>query len=227
MGIFENVYLKKRNQGSVRSIAFKICIWFSFTVLAYMGSSTLSLGQSQKRIVQLSGVVLAEDSISGVPGVHVYVPKAGRGTTTNHMGFFSMPVLVGDSIVISSVGYQRQHYIVPSGGSEYQTIIITLVPDVTFLREIEIVPFPTEEVFKEAILALNIPPKDEQVNKNFNEELLALMLQTTPLDGRMNQRYSLEQWANSQTDRYHPVTNPFLNPFNWAKFFKSLKDKKK
>ncbi len=30
--------------------------------------------------------------MSGVPGVHVYVPKAGRGTTSNNVGFFSMAV---------------------------------------------------------------------------------------------------------------------------------------
>lgn len=205
----------------------KIFIFFILTVLAYAANYTVAEAQSQKRIIQLSGVVIGEDSISPLPGVHVYVPKAGRGTTTNHVGFFSMPVLVGDSIVISSVGYQRQHYIVPASTSEFQTIIVTMVQDVTFLREVEIVPFPTEEVFKEAVLALNVPTQDESVNKNFNEELLALMLQTTPHDGRMNQRYSLDQWANSQTDRYHPVTNPFLNPFNWVKFFRSLKDKKK
>jgi hypothetical protein len=181
--------------------------------------------QSRKRVIQLSGIVMGSDSASFVPGVHVYVPKAGRGTTTNEVGFFSMPVLVGDSIVISSVGYHRQHYIVPPTASEYQTIIITMVEDVTFLKEVEIVPFPTEEVFKEAVLALNVPTEaiDE---KNLNAELLALMLKTTPPDGPQNARYSLDQWANAQNSKYQPVTNPLLNPFNWAKFFNSLKKKK-
>ena len=64
--------------------------------------------KQKKRVIQLSGVVLEEDSVSGVPvpGVHIYVPKAGRGTTTNGMGFFSMPVLEGDEIIISAVGYR-------------------------------------------------------------------------------------------------------------------------
>src|SRR5687768_13210014 len=72
--------------------------------------------QQKKRVIQLSGVVLEEDSVSGVPvpGVHIYVPKAGRGTTTNGMGFFSMPVLEGDEIVISAVGYDRQNVTVAS-----------------------------------------------------------------------------------------------------------------
>jgi hypothetical protein len=156
----------------------------------------------------------------------IYVPKAGRGTTTNSVGFFSMPVLVGDSLVISSVGYQRQHYIIPNTAKEYQTIIITMVEDITFLKEVEIVPFPTEEVFKEAVLALDVPLDGTLDSKNLNAELLALMLRTTPLDGPQNQRYSLDQWAAYQNRSYQPVTNTLLNPFNWVKFFNSLKKKK-
>lgn len=195
-------------------------------VLIVFGLSFDSHAQNQRRIIQLSGVIMGSDSASFVPGVHIYVPKAGRGTTTNSVGFFSMPVLVGDSIVISSVGYQRQHYIVPNSSKEYQTIIVTMVEDVTFLKEIEIVPFPTEEVFKEAVLALNMPMDQQVDQKNLNAELLALMLRTTPLDGPQNQRYSLDQWAAYQNRNYQPVTNPLTNPFNWVKFFNSLKKKK-
>jgi hypothetical protein len=206
----------------------RIFILLGFSGFMWVLNPSIGHAQTQKRVIQLSGVVLGEDSISSLPGVYIYVPKAGRGTTTNSVGFFSMPVLVGDSIVISSIGYQRQYYIVPKSANEYQTIIVTMVEDVTYLKEIEIVPFPTEEVFKEAILALNIPTEDRSIDqKNFSQELLALMLKTTPMDGRMNQRYSLDEWANSQNLKYQPLTNPFLNPFNWAKFFKSLKDKKK
>jgi hypothetical protein len=188
--------------------------------------SNPAVAQQQKRIIQLSGIVM--DTVEGpIPGVHIYVPKAGRGVTSNGVGFFTMPVLVGDSIVVSSVGYQRQYYIVPESASEYLTIIVPMVQDVTYLREIEIVPYPTEEVFKEAVLALNIPAGPNVDAKNMNAELLALMLKTTPMNGPQNQRYYLNQWAASQNDRYMPVTNPFLNPFNWVKFFNGLKKNKK
>src|SRR5690349_4677505 len=167
------------------------------------------------------------DTVSGpLPGVHVYIPKAGRGTQTNAVGFFSLPVLVGDSIVISSVGYKRQHYIVPTTATEFFTIIVPMVEDVTYLKEVVIVPYPTEEVFKEAVLALNLPSDKAIDSKNLNAELLALILKTTPMDGPLNQRYALSQWAASQNDKFMPVTNPFLNPFNWVKFFNGLKKKK-
>lgn len=205
---------------------------FGFLAFALLGlASVPSFSQTQRRIIQLSGVILSEDekgNVYQIPGVHVYVPKAGRGTTTNSLGFFSMPVLAGDSIVISSVGYVRQHYIVPNHPSEYLTIVVELVQDITFLKEIEVLSFPTEEVFKEAILALNIPTDNSGIDqRNLNQELLALMLKTTPMDGPMNQRYYLDQWASSAQYKYGPQMNPFLNVFNWAKFFKSLQQDKK
>ncbi len=197
------------------------------SIIAFFGGIILTHtaeAQQQKRVIQLSGVVI--DTLTGpVPGVHVYIPKAGRGVTTNAVGFFSLPVLVGDSIVISSVGYKRQHYIVPESAPEYLTIVVPMVEDVTVLKEVVIMPYPTEEVFKEAVLALNLPPDDLMKKDNLNEELLALMLKTAPMDGPMNQRYTLDQWAASHGDKYMPVTNPFLNAFNWVKFFNSLKKK--
>jgi hypothetical protein len=106
--------------------------------------------------------------------------------------------------------------------------VVELVQDVTYLKEVEVLSFPTEEVFKEAILALNIPTDDSKIDQRYlNQELLALMMKTTPMDGPMNQRYYLDQWATSGQYKYGPQTNPFLNVFNWAKFFQSLKQDKK
>jgi hypothetical protein len=190
-------------------------------VLCWAGSFNQADAQN-KRVIQLSGIVM--DTTTGpLPGVHVYIPKAGRGATTNGVGFFSLPVLTGDSIVISSVGYQRQSYIVPPSDKEFVTIVVPMVEDITLLKEVVIVPYPTEEVFKEAVLALNLPPDNQIDEKNMNAELLALMLKTTPMDGPLNQRYALNQWASHQNDKFMPVTNPFLNPFNWVKFFNGLK----
>ena len=187
--------------------------------------ATDSHAQQPKRVIQLSGVTM--DTLTGpVPFVNIYVPAAGRGVKTNTVGFFSLPVLAGDSVVISAVGYQRQYLVVPYNAEEYMTIFVSMVEDVTYLREVEILSYPTEEVFKEAVLALNLPP-EEIDEKNLNAELLALMLKTTPMDGPLNQRYSLNQWAASQNDKFMPVTNPFLNPFNWVKFFNGLKKSKK
>jgi hypothetical protein len=211
----------------VRKLLISGLILILFTIVA----TQKAYAQRERRIIQLSGVVLGlndkEEAIQ-LPGVNIYVPKAGSGTHTNIVGFFSMPVLVGDSVIISYVGYERQYYIVPDHPSQFLTVVIQMIQDTTYLDPVTIYSFPTEEIFKEAVLALNIPTDDQSIDrKNMNAELLALMLKTTPMDGPQNQRYYLNQMAINQGSQYAPITNPLFNPFNWAKFFRSLKQNKK
>jgi len=207
---------------------FAFVVMLTAIVGAFFSSTTAQAQAGRRHLIQLSGIVLGEeDSVRGLPGVHVYVPKAGRGTVSNFTGFFSMPVLPGDSIVISSVGYLRQHYIVPNVPEDFLTIVVEMTTDNTFLREVTILPFPTEEVFKQAVLAMNVPMTNGIDPRNLNAELMALMMRTTPMDGNLNYRYYMEQYNQSIYNKQMGVTNPFLNPFNWAKFFRDLKANKK
>lgn len=192
------------------------------------GMMTVSTSQAQvkRKIIQLSGIILGEDSVRGLPGVNIYVPKAGRGTVSQPNGFFSLPVLVGDSVVFSSVGYNRQYHIMEDTNEEYVTIVVELTTDNTVLGNVIIMPFPTEEVFKQAVLALNVPMDNGIDKRNLNSELMALMMRTTPMDGSLNYRYYMDQYNQSIMDKSVVRTNPFLNPFNWARFFRDLKKNK-
>ena len=65
--------------------------------------------------------------------------------------------------------------IVPDSSPEFSTVIIEMTEDVTRLPEVVIMPYPTEEIFKEAVLALNIPMDENGVDKkNLNELKLPL-----------------------------------------------------
>ncbi len=199
-----------------------------FLLVVLLSMVTVDDGRAQGgdyQIIQFSGVVLRPDSTGGVPGVHVYVPKAGRGTTTNQFGYFSMPTLAGDSVVISAVGFRKQSYIVPSDQGEAITILIPLEEDTIMLPEIEIFPYPTEELLKEAILAMRLPNQAEYdaINRNLNEQTMAEMFRSMPMDGSMNYKYYLNQRLTYMHDGYGPRYNPLLNPFAWAEFFKSVK----
>lgn len=181
--------------------------------------------QAKMRVIQLSGIVLGEDSINGLPGVHIYVPKAGRGTTTNGYGYFSMPVLINDSIAISAIGYEPQHFIVPPDKGENFTVIIQMVSDTTYLPPIEVFPFPSEELFKEAILAMKLPNQYDLDNmqRNLGDEILAKIYRNTPMDASMNSNLYMQQQFNYQHTRYGQTMIPFLNPGNWAQFIQSIK----
>ena len=179
-------------------------------------------------VVQFSGVVVTSDSTDGIPGVHIYVPKGGRGTTTNPYGYFSFPVLEGDSIVVRAVGYKLKSLIIPDIDRDNYTIVVPMADDTTYLENVDIMPFPNEEMFKEAILAMR--PGDAQNMRNLagnmNPQVISMMIRSMPMDGSMNHTYFTQMQAEYLYDAYGPRTNQLLNPFAWAEFFKSLKRKK-
>jgi len=191
-----------------------------------LGMVTNLHAQGGQKIVQLTGIIVNEDSV-GLAGAHLYVPGAGRGTSTNIYGYFSLPVLAYDSVLISFVGYERQYYVVPDDQGESITMVIKMVPDPTELETIEVFPFPSEEMFKEAVLALKLPDeRDYNLRDLYGDEAMEQMLRNTAYDGAMNFRYYQDLQFDYTHSRYGYVQNPLLNPFNWAKFIQDLKKKK-
>ncbi|MGB3617528.1 MAG: carboxypeptidase-like regulatory domain-containing protein [Catalinimonas sp.] len=176
------------------------------------------------RVIQFSGLVVSGDEQYGVPGVHLYIPKAGRGTTTNAFGYFSMPVAPGDSVIISAVSFKRQYYLVADDTTQDISLIITLKSDTTMLPQVEIFPFPTEEIFKEAFLALELPEtQNERMRKNLDENLLARMFYETGMDAGMNHTNFQNQQFDQMHNRSFVPTLQLTNPFAWARFIKSVR----
>ncbi|WP_304517413.1 carboxypeptidase-like regulatory domain-containing protein, partial [Cecembia rubra] len=126
-----------------------------FALFLLLGNQELFAQEKERKVIQLSGIILNADSTDAVPGVNVYVPKKGRGTTSGRYGYFSMPVLEGDSVVFSFIGLKRQTFTVPENASGDISLILTMQVDEIALSEIEVMPFPSEEEFKRQLLAMN------------------------------------------------------------------------
>lgn len=202
-----------------------------FLVVFLSGLFFISRGQDvnqkkERKIIQFSGIVIAEDSSTVIPGVHIYVPKAGRGAISDRHGYYSMPTLAGDSIVVSSVGFKNQSYVIPEIDTDTHTKIFYLKVDTTYLDNVDILPFPSEEEFKEAILALRLPDPQQDLEDRLDGEYLASIARNTPYDAELAARYWLDYQNRAKFNSYGPAYNPFLNPFNWARFIQDLKSGK-
>lgn len=202
-------------------------LYISLLIAGCLASAQEVTTSNDKRIVQLTGVIFTPDSTSVIPGVHVYVPKAGRGTTTNPYGYFSMPVLEGDSVVFSSVGFKRQFYIVPEHKEDNSLkLIFTMEEDVTFLSEVEVFPYPTEEMFKAALLSMELP--NQRNYNNLNEWVSADYMRSSYMNMTpdvASRRYYEQMQGRQYQDQYMQPANNLLNPYAWASFIKSLKKK--
>jgi len=181
--------------------------------------------QGARQAVLFSGFVVDAKNSDPVPGVHLYIPKAGRGVATNPEGYFMLPTLPGDSIVVSSIGYKNHYYIIPQDKLSSYSVVIELIEDTTSLPVIEVFPYPTEELFKEAFLALELPDEELRKNleENLNQRIMARMAMDIPMDARMNYRHQMYQDIQFRENRNFRPTIQLLNPFAWANFVKSIK----
>jgi hypothetical protein len=156
--------------------------------------------------------------------VYITIPKAGRGTITNDQGFFSLPTLVGDTVVVSSIGYKKQKIGVPKSDNQSVTVIIELQEDTAYYPIIEIFPYPTEEIFKKAFLSLK---KDKfGMYRNMYANVDPILLQRMAMNQNMSPAESFKYSIRNQM--YLPAgqvgSGGFnLNPFAWGSTIKSIR----
>lgn len=213
--------LKKSTPSFVAFFAL-LPLLFSFESFAQVIEPSYSV----RKVIQFSGLVVGGDSLYGLPGTAVMIPSSGRGTITNEFGFFSLPVQVGDSVLFQLLGFKKKFMRIQSIQSDKQTVIVELDQDTILYPEIEIFPFPTEEEFKKAFLAMK-PGNDPYwaARKNLNPALLQRMLAQSEMSGSESQAYYLQQQAYRTTSRNLAPAGyiALLNPFAWANFVRSVR----
>ncbi len=205
------------------SILYRSALIF---LLGFIFSIQLAKAQDtrEKKVIQLSGIILNSDSTDAVPGVNIYVPKKGRGTSSGRFGYFSMPVLEGDSIVFTFIGLKKQSFKVPDKvENDRISLILTMEVDEIALAEIEVMPYPTEEEFKKAIIAMNVVDPMSISRANMSPEMLLRWAESMPASGNENFRYFQQGQMMQNQDLYGPRPLRLLDPFAWSQFIRSIK----
>ena len=179
-----------------------------------------------QEIVQFSGLIVAGEKAFGVPGASITIPRARRGTATNHIGYFSIPVLAGDTTIISALGFRKRSYVVQKTPTASHSVIIYLEADTLQLPTVDVVPFPTEALFKEAFLALNLDNRDvNNARRNLDPYAIEDMAKEMPMDGRMNYTTAMNNRVRyiERGGQYQVPQLSLLDPFAWARFIESVK----
>ena len=211
---------------NLKSTFVKISL-LTIVFAAILSAKAQAQEQEKLHVVQVSGLVMNSDSTMSIPGVHIY-DQRGRGIPTDFKGWCSKSFIAGDTLTISAIGFKNEKVVVPDSLGDRATVIFALEEEVTQLADVEVNPFPSEELFKEAILAMNLSQEQENVLNSYEPGIIQELVRTMPLEGSpsMNYRYMMNQQFQNLQNSTGPRTNPLLNPFAWAQFINSLKKKK-
>lgn len=195
------------------------------TVILFSCVSPAIYSQTNKNLVQFTGVVVTSDSLRPVPFASVMVARSGTGTFTDYYGFFSFVARKGDTIHFSCLGFKDAGYIIPDTLVDNRySLIQTLIGDTVSIPTITIMPWPTKEDFKQAFLNLKINDNDFiRANHNMDPRTLAEISEFIAPDGSINYKWAV---AQQQTRLYQSGQYPsfsIMNPIAWAKFIEAWK----
>ncbi len=190
------------------------CLFFLSCVLS---------AQTEKHIIQFTGVVMSSDSLEAIPFVNIYEQTSRRGTLSNYKGFFSIVAEAGDTINFSAIGLRKEQFIIPANLEDDKYSIIQLMSqDTIFLAETIIYPWPSEEDFREAFLAQDIPDDNyELARKNLENEMLKEMGEQIGFDANMNQDYYTKQLAQKIYYAGQIPSMRIFDVFAWKQFIEA------
>jgi hypothetical protein len=204
-------------------------IWLVFLLFgSQFAIAQVETNSDSLKLIQLSGVVVSEETLEEQPYVTVYDKTIRKGVISDYYGYFSLVTFPGDTIIFSSPGHKKSSYIVPDTLKQNRYSLIHMLPSDTLqLKEVTIYPWPSKEEFANAFV--NMRPYDDALRRAQQElsgeslAFAAARIQSDPslaYGNLVNQRYS-QLYSSNQV----PVNN-LLNPYAWSKFLKDWKEGK-
>ena len=200
-------------------------------VFLFLLTILTSKGQDDSvKVIQFSGLVVSKvDSFPVVNSV-IFIPKRKVGTSANLNGYFSLPVLPGDSVVFASLGFKKFSVVIPDNAQNSLNQVVTLDQDTLTLPMTHVYLPPSERQFKQELLAMRLPNGNyNAMQNNLSPETMSLLLAYSDMDASMNHTYYAQQQVIAMENRaINPVyANPLLNPFAWIKLVKDIQSEKK
>lgn len=197
-----------------------ICLFWGGSALAQKDSVRID-----SNLVQLSGVVVTEETLDPLPYATVFDKSARRGVIADYFGYFSLVALPGDTLYFSFYGHKTSTFIVPDTLKDNRYSMIHVMKyDTVQLPAVEVYPWPSREDFARAFVEMR--PYDDAIRRAQRElsgESLAFAAARLENDAAFS--YSFVQNQNQTriyTQNQLPANN-LLNPYSWAKLVQEWK----
>ena len=200
-----------------------------FLFIALILSTVRGLAQNEPSrrdsVIQLYGVVMSADSLRGLDATSVIVVGTGRGTMTSDQGVFSIPVLMGDTIRFSSIGFKDKTVTIPHNlKSNQYSVIQLMVNDTAYLPATILKPKPSRPQFERDFVNTEVPADALEIARRNNDDATrkALML-SLPMDGTEAMNTQIRQQAQHYYYAGQLPPQNIFNPVAWAEFIQAWK----
>jgi len=177
------------------------------------------------RILQISGVIIAEDNLEPLPYTTVWNRSIRKGVISDYYGFFTMVSFPGDTLVFNFYGYSSSTYIIPDTLADNRYSIVHMMQaDTLNMPEVVVHPWPSRDEF--ARYFVEMKPYDDAMRKAQRElsgESLAFVAAKMSNDASLAYGYAQNQRLTKLYTNGQLPANNLFNPYAWAKLVQDWK----
>lgn len=177
------------------------------------------------RMLQISGVIIAEDNLEPLPYTTVWNRSIRKGVISDYYGFFTMVSFPGDTLVFNFYGYSSSTYIIPDTLSENRYSIVHMMQaDTLNMPEVVVHPWPSRDEF--ARYFVEMKPYDDAMRRAQRElsgESLAFVAAKMSNDASLAYGYAQNQRLTKLYTNGQLPSNNLFNPYAWAKLVQDWK----
>jgi len=207
-------------------------IIFLFGVLFFFQRIVFAQNPAKnKEVFQLSGLVVNKKTSEPIPFAQIFVKNARRAAFANEVGFFSLPVTFGDTILFHSIGFKDAKLVFNDYLKSYDVdkknpyiyVIEYLIEDTITLPNVTIRPFQNPEELKTAILNMPLPNErlDQISQNNLDPSLLKYFMKNMDVDDKERNR-AVTQLYQYQYQRQRLAPMLPLDPLTVARLVNHL-----
>lgn len=209
--------------------------WGALMLLWSLYSPDLGAQEKRTEPVQISGIVVTDDSLAqSIPYVHVLLKSRNGGTMSSGEGFFSFAALPEDTLIFSCMGFRKETLVVPDTLAQEKYLArVVMQRDTTMLDEVTLYPWPRPDQLQDALLSTRVPTtKNDIARRNLAMQELKQRASEMGYTPDEIQDYAIQMQEQSiyNYGRYQGFSNGgtailgrLSDPFAWASFFNSLK----
>lgn len=127
----------------------------------------MSTGVQAQSFIKVSGSVIDKETKAPVPYVHIYTRSYENGTTTDEQGHFSIIIDRTDTLIFSSVGFDKYRLVLKNIDSRSVYHVIIEMDSKTYeLEPVVVNALMSFDEFKKQVLDLNMPTQKEEFSLN-------------------------------------------------------------
>lgn len=179
-------------------------------------------------VYQLSGIIVGKKNAQPAGYAVIRINHSRRGTIADEKGFYSLPVVPGDTLYISCLGHKKTGFVFSDylkdyeGEKETQFVyaIHYLEEDSVVLPTITIYPYDSPEKIRTAILSMEIPdgsPEDLAQN-NLDPAVMRYLMEELPKDGGESVSIGEKMYSDRVIAANKVPIVPLFDPIAMGKF---------